>query len=92
MTDELMMAPTAEAESLPPIEIDLSELEWGDIERLEALGQDPEAAKALTGQDLLDLMRRLCPSGYKRLKVRRDTQRFFEALGRALAEGGDPNS
>ena len=78
--------------ALPAIEIDLTELEWGDIERLDAISQDPEQANSLTVPELLGLMRRLCPNGYKRLQVKRDTVRFFEALGKALAEGGDPNS
>lgn len=92
MTDELTTAPAAETDALPPIEIDLTNLEWGDIERLDAISQNPEQANTLTGQELLGLMKRLCPKGYKTLKVKRDTVRFFEALGKAMAEGGDPNS
>jgi hypothetical protein len=73
-------------DGFPAIDIDVDALTWGDMELLEggATAQLPYAA-------LGDLLKRLAPSHYKKLSVRRDSARFFTALGKALQEAASPN-
>lgn len=73
-----------------PLDIDIDALTWADMELLESSRADPD--QTLSYGVVLDIMKRLCPTGYKTLSVRRDTKRFFVAIGKAMQAASDPNA
>lgn len=72
------------------LDIDIDALTWEDMELLESSRTDPD--QVLSYELVLGIMKRLCPTGYKKLSVRRDTRRFFVAIGKALQAASDPNA
>lgn len=78
-------------DGFPPIDIDVNALTWGDIELISKAEVDPNRDVPL--DVLVDMMKRLCPDGaWRKLSFRRDTKRFFQAVGQANREANNPNS
>ena len=73
-----------------PLDIDVDALTWEDMELLESSRADSE--QVIPYATIADIMKRLCPTGYKKLSVRRDTRRFFVAIGKAMQAASDPNA
>lgn len=73
-----------------PLDIDVDALTWEDMELLEGGRENPD--QVIAYGTIADLMKRLCPTGYKKLSVRRDTKRFFVAIGKAMQAASDPNA